>query len=166
MRSSIVSPLLPLLNVKYVLTLEDLKSPDVELMYREGNTRIYWYKKALPRIYPVESIIIASSKQQVMDVLYGKEFQPNTAAVVEQEIDVSPAALAAGDAIKITNMTTSSLSATSVFKEDHAVVIANMFDPRWKAFIDDAPTKLYRVNYLFQGLIVPKGNHTITLIYH
>ncbi|KKW11462.1 MAG: hypothetical protein UY49_C0001G0011 [Microgenomates group bacterium GW2011_GWC1_49_7] len=163
---TIVSPLLPLLNVKYVLTLEDLKSPDVELMYREGNTRIYWYKKALPRIYPVESIIIASSKQQVMDVLYGKEFQPNTAAVVEQEIDVSPAALAAGDAIKITNMTTSSLSATSVFKEDHAVVIANMFDPRWKAFIDDAPTKLYRVNYLFQGLIVPKGNHTITLIYH
>ena len=68
--STINSKLLPLLNVKYILSLSTLKNPDLKLVYENGETKIYQYMAVLPRIYPVESVVYAESKQQVMNLLY------------------------------------------------------------------------------------------------
>ena len=59
----------------------------MELMYKEGNTRMYFYKNAMPRMYPVESLYVSSSKQDVLNRLYGKEFNPVKEAVVEERIE-------------------------------------------------------------------------------
>ncbi len=160
---TIDSPLLPLLNVQYILTLEDLKSPDAELMYREGNTRIYWYKKGLPRIYPVESVKHLQSSQEMITFMYDKAFHPEKTALVEEPLAVPAQPLAGDDTIRVTSYTGSSLTATSTLREDHFVVIANMYDASWKATVDASPVPVYRTNYIFMGLLVPKGNHTIKL---
>jgi hypothetical protein len=162
---TIDSPLFPLLNVKYVLTLEDIKNPDLEPVFREGSTRIYSYKKALPRIYPVESIVYASSKQQIINMLYDTSFNPGKTAVVEDVMNIQPQPLSDGDSIKITSYSNNNLSATSEFAADHFVVVANIYDSHWKAKIDGVTTPLYRTDYLFIGFPVMKGNHTITLTY-
>ena len=31
----------------------------------------------------------------------------------------------------------------------------------WKAYIDGNPTEIYKTNYLFRGIVVPKGKHKI-----
>ncbi len=136
---TIDSPLLPLLNVKYVLTLEDIKSPDLELMYREGNTRIYWYKKALPRKWAVDSVIFVPSKQEAMNALYVSTFDPTKEAVVEEPVMLSP--------------------------DEQFIVIASAYDAHWKAFVDKKPAKIYRTNYILQGVIVPRGDHSLELRY-
>jgi len=160
---TIDSPLLPLLNVKYVLSLEDLKRPDLELAYREGDTRIYFYKKGLPRMYPVANVLIAGSKQQVMDALYSKDFSPMKTAVIEEPIQgIVPGK---GD-VRIISYTGSEIYAQTSFDGSHFVVIANMFDSGWKAAIDGKETKIYRTNYIFQGVIVPGGDHIISLRYN
>lgn len=163
--SNIDSPLLPLLNVKYIVTLADLHSPYLELMYREGNTRIYWYKKALPRIYPVESVIRASQRGQVMSLLYSKSFNPVKEAIVEGNPEVPAWPVQYTDTIRITSYTDSAILATSSLAADHVVVVLNMFDPGWHATIDGKITQIYRTNYLFMSLVVPKGEHAIRLTY-
>jgi hypothetical protein len=161
--STIASPLLPLLNVRYVLSLETVKDSGLELMYREGQTKIYWYKKALPRIYPVESIITADSKQHVMDVLYNPTFDPARQAVVEEAIPIAKSSINTTDTIDLVTYGPSEIRATSNFTSDHFVVIANTYDPGWKAYIDSVPTRIYRTNYLFQGILVPKGDHLVVV---
>jgi uncharacterized membrane protein YfhO len=40
-----------------------------------------------------------------------------------------------------------------------------VYDPGWKAYVDSIPTPIYRTNYLFQGILVPKGDHTVVVQY-
>lgn len=162
---TIDSPLLALLNVKYILTLDDIKSPNLELMYREENTRIYFYKKSLPRIYPVESVVRADSRQQVMNMLYDKTFNPTKTAVVEGTLTVIPQQVSDSDILRITSYTDSTLTATTAFTNGHFVVIANMYDSGWKVTVDGTQVPTYRTDYLFIGVQVPKGNHLITVTY-
>ncbi len=161
--STIASPLLPLLNVTYVLSLDTVKDSGLELMYQEGQTKIYWYKKALPRIYPVESLIYADSNQHVMDVLYNPAFDPARQAVVEEAIPLLKSSINTADKIDVVTYGPSEIRATVNFTGDHFVVIANMYDPVWNAYIDSVPTRLYRTNYLFQGILVPKGDHVVVV---
>ncbi len=35
----------------------------------------------------------------------------------------------------------------------------------WRAELDGAATQVYKVNYVVQGVVVPPGEHTITLTY-
>lgn len=163
--STLDSPLVRLLNVKYILSLEVLQRSDVELMYSEGETNVYWYRNALPRIYPVESVKEAKNKQEAMDILYSSAFDPVRQAVIEEPLSVGPLTRAPGDRVTILEESPSGMSAQSTFSGDHFVVIANRYDSRWKVFIDGAPVKMYRANYLFQGVVVPKGTHTIVVRY-
>lgn len=43
--------------------------------------------------------------------------------------------------------------------------IANKYDPDWKAYVDGAPAKLWRADYLFQAVHVPAGVHEVVLRY-
>ena len=162
---TIDSPLFALLNVKYVLSLDDMKSPGLEFVYQEGQTKIYRYTQALPRIYPVESVVHAGSKQQVMDLLYSSTFNPVKQAVVEDNISVPQVQSAPSDHIDVMVESDSGIRALSSLENDHFVVIANVYDPGWKAYIDSGSTPIYRTNYLFQGIRVPKGDHTIVVRY-
>tara|TARA_B100000963_G_scaffold280144_1_gene248631 strand:- start:261 stop:1274 length:1014 start_codon:yes stop_codon:yes gene_type:complete len=41
------------------------------------------------------------------------------------------------------------------------VVFSEMFYPGWKAEINDEKSKIYRVDFILRGLIIPKGNNKI-----
>jgi hypothetical protein len=43
--------------------------------------------------------------------------------------------------------------------------IADKFDPDWKAWVDDRPAPLLRVDYIFQGVFIEPGRHTVVLRY-
>jgi hypothetical protein len=50
-------------------------------------------------------------------------------------------------------------------KAPSMVVIAQTYYHPWKAYIDNRPTRLWRANYAFQALEVPKGRHHVKLVY-
>jgi hypothetical protein len=162
---TIDSPLFALLNVKYILSLDDLKSPALEFVYQEGQTKIYRYTKALPRVYPVESVVHAGSKQQVMDLLYGPTFTAAKEAVIETNVSVPQSPVAPSDHIDIMSASDSEIRALSSLINDHWVVISNIYDSGWTASVDLIPAPIYRTDYVFQGIRVPKGDHTIVLRY-
>ncbi len=39
------------------------------------------------------------------------------------------------------------------------------YDPNWRVRTDGVPTPLFRVNYMFQGIIIPAGSHTVEFSY-
>jgi hypothetical protein len=45
------------------------------------------------------------------------------------------------------------------------IVVAQTFYPAWKAYVDDAQTRVWRANYSFQALQVPTGRHRVRLVY-
>lgn len=50
-------------------------------------------------------------------------------------------------------------------KEDAWVIIANSFVPRWHAFIDGKDANISIANYIYQGILVPAGEHSVSIQY-
>jgi hypothetical protein len=45
------------------------------------------------------------------------------------------------------------------------LVLADAYDPGWRATVDRAPSPVLRTNVAFRGVAVPGGRHTVELVY-
>ena len=43
------------------------------------------------------------------------------------------------------------------------LVLGDQFHPGWKAYLDDQPVTIMRVNHILRGVILPQGEHRIVL---
>jgi uncharacterized membrane protein YfhO len=48
---------------------------------------------------------------------------------------------------------------------DRLVVVSEMYFPGWRARVDGVETTVYRINYLFRGIVVPAGQHQVEFDY-
>ena len=46
-----------------------------------------------------------------------------------------------------------------------SVVLSDVFYPGWTATIDDRPAQIYPANFAFRAVLVPSGEHRITLTF-
>ena len=53
---------------------------------------------------------------------------------------------------------------TSVVQQ-RFLVLSEMYFPGWHAMVDGVETPIYRTNYLFRGIAVPAGQHTVMFVY-
>jgi len=45
------------------------------------------------------------------------------------------------------------------------VVVNESWSPGWRAEVDGSPATIHRINYVVQGVVVPKGEHHVRLVY-
>lgn len=160
---NIDSALLPFLNIQYVLTLDDVTKPFLKKVFQEGETRIYEYTKSLPRVYLADGVLVATDKQQALDLLFQKTNSPKKLAIVERII--GPFSTSSEDAVLISEYNVSSMAMNVIVKDSSFLVVSNIFDPGWKVTIDGNKSEIYRVNYAFMGIIIPPGKHKISFFY-
>ena len=43
--------------------------------------------------------------------------------------------------------------------------LSDVYYPGWKAYVDGNKTQVYRANFTFRSIIVPKGTHSVTFVY-
>jgi uncharacterized membrane protein YfhO len=48
---------------------------------------------------------------------------------------------------------------------DALFFISDTYYPGWRAFVDGKETKIYRANYAFRAIKVPKGTHEVLMYY-
>lgn len=78
-----------------------------------------------------------------------------------------PAATGSGITGRVEVVSYRSGSVTLRTEADEPVVLraCEKFMPYWQARVDGKPAKLYRCDYLFQGVHLPAGRHEVTLTY-
>lgn len=155
------SPLFPLVNVRYVLSLTDRTEPYLVKVFREGETRVYEDRRELPRIWLVEEVTAISDNQKILDALYDPAFNPRKTAIVEQPISVLTVPLTADDRATIDAYQTSSATIWVQTKVPRLLVVANAYNSAWNVAIDGKQAPLLRTNYILQGVVVPAGAHVI-----
>lgn len=155
------SKIIDLLGVKYVLSLSDLDSPKLRKVFQEGQTQVYENKEVLPRTFFVQQVEIANSKNEAIKKMFQKEFNMGGMAVVEgMYTRLLPQVLSVGKAEIISYKPNKVIIKTENSGEGF-LVLTDSFYPTWHARVDGAPTKIYRTDYNFRGIIVPKGKHIV-----
>ena len=157
------SALLPYFNVRYVLSLTEVKKPFLREVFREGDTRVYEYRNALPRVYLAEEVKEAKTDESI-PLLF--EASTLRRAVYDGSERILSAPLSGDESVTIESYRNDSMTVRTTTANRRLLTILNRYDTRWSATIDDGKKlRIYRVNYLFMGVTVPEGTHRITVSY-
>lgn len=171
------SPMLDMLNVKYVLTEERLDdSPKYRLAYEDESLRVYENLGAMPRAYLMSYACTTVSKDPLTTM---QEIDPRQTVIVR--LQDLPTPLAASEEASCTPSPTQLISynmPNEVFmdvetEERSWLVLTDSYFPGWKAFIrplggeeaDETQLKVVKVAGNFRGVVLDAGAWTVRFKY-
>ena len=165
MPKNIDSPLLPLTNIKYIISLEEIYRYNLKKIMEEGQTKLYEYNLSLPRVYFACTVRSIPDQDIILQELFQIDFIQNKIALVEKAGLVSVQNYDCdSNNVYITDYQPSEVSFDYETSKDSYLIITSQFSPLWKAYLDGKQIRLDKVNYLFMGISVPTGNHAVRLI--
>jgi hypothetical protein len=160
-------PVLAMTNVKYILTADNLDIPELKLIY-DKKVRIYEISSVLPRAYFVTQWVNAQNQNEAVKLFLDPQFDPRKYAITENYSGPAPINSPNENNTKITFQ---EYSPTKVLIncETHSpglFILADYNYPGWKAKLDGQATPIYRANFLFRGIYLTPGSHTIEFQYY
>ncbi len=184
---SLHSPLLDILNTKYVITSETIDSPKYALSWQGEGVRIYENLGAAPRAYtlPITATAVVDDALLAM-----QEFDPRHYVVIEEKdlkVMIEEAAPDTPSSIfnfqsstpneytpaTIDQYGSSEVLLSASVDEPAWLILNDSYFPGWKAFVRPAgtkedkeqQTKVLLVNGNFRGVLLEEGDWTIRFKY-
>ncbi|MCR4325033.1 MAG: YfhO family protein [Candidatus Curtissbacteria bacterium] len=156
------SPLVNLLNVKYILSFSEIKNENFEKVFEEGETKVFKNNGSMPRAFFVDEVIKANSKEDEYSKLLDNNFDfSKTATSREMSLPEN-----GGDkSLSIESYRDQFVSLKTKTSQDSALVLTNVYYPGWKVYIDEKETKIYPADSIFQMVLVARGEHAIHFKY-
>jgi len=156
------SPVLKLMNVRYVISAHALANPGalkpaVEL----PGTHVYENPGVLPRFFLVGRVRHAANMQDALARLRSRDFDPRTEAVVESGADI-PAATSTGT-VRVLRYGAREFTLETSATEPQLLVTSETAYPGWRAWIDGQPRQPVLTNVAFRGLPLPAGKHIVRM---
>jgi len=162
--SQVTNPFLwDLLNVKYIIVNQELQMQPI-FQSRQTGAKIYPNPGFLPRVFFVDSIA-KEEPIKILQKMKNAEFDPLEVAFFET-----------GDLPNITAPTEEAIAEVVEFKNEYIKIKANatgnnllfiseIYYPQWKAYLNGTEIPIYKTNYAFRSVVLPKGEHTLELKY-
>jgi hypothetical protein len=151
-----------LLGVKYILSLEKINNSKLKQVYAQGSIRIYQNEEAMPRVFFVDTTLIADSKQQAIDAIFDLKYPLSERAVIEniQDPSLFKSNWSLGNA-QIVDYENDKVVINTDNLGAGFLVLSDSYYSTWHVTIDGNEAPIYLTDYNFRGIITPKGKHTI-----
>lgn len=156
---NIETNLIDFLNVKYVLSFNELDSSRYAKVLEEGKTKLFENKNVLPRAFFVTNVMYVTDRQKVAQGMYNANLK-NTAFSVGLKKDEK--AYSQGT-VKILEYDAGKIVLLTENKGVGFLVLSEVYYPTFKAKIDSKEVRIQQVNNAFRGIQIPKGSHVVTL---
>lgn len=157
------SPAINLLNIKYVLSLEELKSSSLKLVLQSGKINLYENSEVLPRVWIAKKPLNISSPVEVLKTMNSLPFSPRDEVIVS---DTFPANLSfTSEEKEVMEFSGNSQLISIKTRGDGILVFSEQYYPGWKGFVDNKETNVFPVDSDLIGLVLPPGEHRVKLLY-
>lgn len=162
------SPLLDLLNVKYLLTEQPQDARRWEAIDQEGAVQLYRNRNLWPRAFMVYRSITVNSADESLARLHDPSFDFRREVILESAPHgwAEPAqAPAASPPVTVAAHTPGYVHLQVETPVSGLLVLTDTFLPGWQAWVDEQPVSIWVANHAFRAVVVPGGAHTITFAY-
>lgn len=175
--------LLSLLGIKYILYFDDNNPNNNDAnefpqdlfnpIWQNGNWYGLEYTKAFPRVFLANNINIQNNPQKILDLI----FNPKTNLLNTVILEEKPAEFTnSGSFTELAKPLSNSTASIVSYKPEEIIInaktnipqilfLSDNYYPGWKAYVDNKETKIYRTNYTFRSIYLPKGNHLVKFTY-
>ncbi len=163
------SPLLDMVNMKYVLSPVRLDNDKFSVVFQGDYYTVYENKEVLPRVFWVGDAEFVASKEELFQQLLS--LQPN----VDKKLFISekqpPAQLLKSNyvlgtgSVAIEKYSPNDVTIRVNYNQPGWVVLADAYYPGWNVWVDDKKTELYPAYHLLRAVYVEQGEHTIKMRY-
>lgn len=163
------SPLLDLLNVKYVLTTQEIDRTGWRLVY-DGELRIYENQEVLPRAFAVPQAEVVSDPHTLAQRLLA--IDPREVVLLEEDPPQNFTANNTGQraAVEVVEYRLNEVVISAQMPGPGWLVLTDSYFPGWQAFVssggesgEEAP--IYRADLNFRAVRLPAGSSTVTFRY-
>jgi len=154
-------PVMDLLNVRYVI-LRGRPVPNIQTVLVGDDYWVVENPRALPRVFVPRQVKLVADDQQRLQHLAAASFNGNQLALVEQPLEVPERSRGTGT---IEHETPGQLVVRAQMETTGLLVLADMWDPGWRATRDDQPLTVHRVNHVLRGVVLPAGESIIQFDY-
>lgn len=162
------SPLLDLLNVKYYVfgPAAGINLPVLDLVFQNRGYRVYQSRGAVPRSYVVHDARVIQDREAIFRHMTTPGFDPMSYVIVEDKIDNLPRNGTIQSPLpEVVQYSPNRASIRATLMDAGLLVLADVYYPGWKAFVDGRESKIYRANYVMRAVFLQAGEHTVEFRY-
>jgi hypothetical protein len=171
--ASVDSPLLRVLNLKYVATArpEELRAAGIGVVLEAGEMSLGALARVQPRSFMVYDAVPVTTDAEAIAALRAAPdavYRRAVLAVPAGAPDPEPIPTGVEDPANDVTLLGYEPARASWRVETSAagyLVSTDAYYPGWNAYLDERPTRLFRANVAFRAVYVPAGNHVVTFRY-
>ncbi len=165
-------PLLRMLNVHYLISLQTISLPEVQEVFSGKmrssrgvvDAKVYNIDNPLPRAWFVETVE-AKRENQLWQMINEATFSPQDVAYIPIEHEQVADNYAPG-IVNTISRTLHELQLEVTVRDTGFLVVSEVHYPlRWHCMLDGQPAEVIETNKLIRGLVVPPGDHSVLFTY-
>ncbi|MFN3386515.1 MAG: YfhO family protein [Candidatus Thermochlorobacter sp.] len=151
-----------LLNIKYIVSSTPYSVVGFKPVFN-GSAFVLERENPTPRLWFVKEVQQATNVEALKHII-AQDFNPRERAYIEREVPALDPADSTAQ-VEITRYGIQDIEIKATATGNHFLFISEIYYPSWKCYIDGQETEIYKTNYAFRGIVVPKGTHEIRLVY-
>jgi len=157
------SPVLKLLNVRYLISAHALEHPGGMVAVAElPGTHIYENPGALPRFFLVHRIRRAADMEAALAILRSGDFDVRGEAVVEGPVQL-PTTPGGGGSVRVIEYGARQFVLETDTPSPAFLVTSETAYPGWHAWVDGEARTPVTTDVAFRGVAVPPGRHRVKM---
>jgi hypothetical protein len=155
-----------LLGTKYIIAAT-APGPNYPLVFASKSQKIGVFSNpgALPRAFFVKGFEVKKGMDILMAMRDGS-FNPTETMMLESAPSAAVVAPDSTANVKIDSYGSQKITLTATASGTNLLLLSETYyKPAWKAYIDGKETEVLKADYVFRGVVVPAGTHTIEFRY-
>lgn len=143
------------------------KNPErFSLVFQDEKLQIFRNKEALKRAVPFYDYEVIVNKEDLLKRFYSEGFDFKNTLLLEEQPSFTPSKNRNDKAkVKIIDYQPNKILVEALTGYQALIFLSDNYYPGWKAYVNGKETKIYRANYTFKAVEIPKGSSKIEFIY-
>ena len=157
-----------LLNVKYILTIEEIDEPGLLPVFSEEDVTIYQNMECLERAFIAHKAEVIRSEESILKRLKDPDFDFRNTVIIEEKPAfplLRPSKAITKDFVRITDYSPHEVTIIVRTNQAGMLVLTDTNYPGWKVYVNEEKGKIYQADYAFRGVLLSSGKHNVKFLY-
>lgn len=171
--TSLDSPLLDLLNVKYILTTQEINNDRFHLAFErdDNDIKIYENMGVLPRAFVVHRAEAILDEEASLTRLGDQAFDPSQMVILHEELSSQARRMNEQTPVRdnslvdIVAYSPNEIELIAEMKAPGFVVISDVYYPGWKILVDGQEGEINRADYVLRAVYLEEGSYHLRFVF-